>query len=285
MYCQNIKGKQPCNRTVKNMKIGSHVERGNVLSGATGRLSDVVQINLTAPQTWRAPSIKGDEEELLSSGLTIYVHAPYLVNPSSMNPEVRLKSIQCLKEQLTYVEKIGAKGLVVHGGHPTGTGSSKDAISNWLEVLKALDMPVNKILIENTAGGKEAVARKINTLTSFYQSLRDHGFEVGFCLDTCHAWAGGMEQSNLVENILKAVGKINLLHVNNSKDLFDSSRDRHENLNVGNMDPELIIQIVKEANVDCVVETPGGQDLQREDVRYIREKLDMSYRYKVVSKN
>jgi deoxyribonuclease-4 len=86
-----------------------------------------------------------------------------------------------------------------------------------------------------------------------------------------------MEQVNLVENILKAVGKINLVHVNNSKDLFDSSRDRHENLNAGSMNPELITQIVKDANVDCVVETPGGVALQKEDVKYIREKLDMPY--------
>jgi deoxyribonuclease-4 len=259
------------------MKIGSHVERGRIFEGARDRLSDVVQINLTAPQTWRSPSAKGDEEKLLTSGLSIYVHAPYLVNPSSMNPEVRLKSIRCLKEQLNYVERIGAKGLVVHGGHPTGSGSSKDAENNWLEVLTALDMPVNKILIENTAGGKEAVARKIPTLTSFFQSLRGNGFEVGFCLDTCHAWAGGMEQFDLVENIVKAVGKINLVHVNNSKDLFDSSRDRHENLNTGVMNPETIIQIVKDANIDCVVETPGGVELQKEDVRYLREKLEIPY--------
>ena len=259
------------------MKIGSHVERGRIFEGARDRLSDVVQINLTAPQTWRSPSDKGDEQKLLSSGLSIYVHAPYLVNPSSMNPEVRLKSIRCLKEQLNYVEKIGAKGLVVHGGHPTGSGSSKDAVNNWLEVLSALQMPVNKILIENTAGGKEAVARKITTLTSFYQSLRDNGFEVGFCLDTCHAWAGGMEQINLVENVLKAVGTINLLHVNNSKDLFDSSRDRHENLLKGSMEPESILNIVREANIDCVVETPGSVELQKEDVRYLRENLEIPY--------
>ena len=259
------------------MRIGSHVERGSISKGALLRESEVAQINTSAPQTWRKPSEKGDEESLKMGNLVIYVHAPYLVNPSSLNADVREKSVICLQEQINYANKIGAKGLVVHGGHPTGSGVYDDGLRNWLDVLSRLEFGGMRLIVENTAGGKEAVARKLHNIENFFSKVRSTGYDIGFCLDTCHSWAGGIDQKNMVRNLKDAVGEIDLLHLNNSKDDFNSSRDRHENILIGKINPEYLLEVIVEADTDTVVETPGGELAQREDVRYIRAELNKPF--------
>ena len=88
--------------------LGSHVERKDPLQGAVNRQADVVQIFLSPPQAWAAPKIRGDEHELLSAELPIFVHAPYLANPASANPAVREKTRRCLQEQTTAAAAVGA---------------------------------------------------------------------------------------------------------------------------------------------------------------------------------
>lgn len=250
------------------------MERANPILGASLRAADVIQINLTAPQTWRTPSVKPDEGGLAESEVPIWVHAPYLVNPASINPEQRTKSRLCMIEQVNAAARIGAKGLVVHGGHPTGDGTLKDGIAGWLEVLDGWT-PAVPICIENTAGGSAAVARHLDSIASLYEALRNAGHNCGFVLDTCHAHAGGLDPRNLVSTLLAATGRIDLLHLNDSKDLPGSGRDRHENLGKGNCDPEWLVEVVVAANTDTVVETPGGVEEQAADITWIRERLPL----------
>jgi deoxyribonuclease-4 len=81
----------------------------------------------------------------------------------------------------------------------------------------------------------------------------------------------------MVRNLKDAVGEIDLLHLNNSKDDFNSSRDRHENILIGKINPEYLLEVIVEADTDTVVETPGGELAQREDVRYIRAELNKPF--------
>ena len=98
------------------------------------------------------------------------------------------------------------------------------------------------------------------------------GFEfLGFCLDTCHAWAAGEPLVDAVDRILGITGRIDLVHCNDSKDGAGSGRDRHENLGQGQIDPEALAEIVKKAGAPVIVETPGGG--QKDDVAWVREVL------------
>jgi deoxyribonuclease-4 len=252
--------------------IGSHVERANPIKGALERGASVIQINLSAPQSWRAPVLRGDEEEIISSGLSVFVHAPYLVNPASINPLLREKSRVCLQQQTKAAAAVGAKGLVVHGGHPTGSGKIEDGIAGWLEVLEGWE-PEVPILIENTAGGSAAVARQIGALASLFDALRSAGHDAGFTLDTCHAHAGGMDPNDIIERCLSATGRLDLIHLNDSKDEFGSGRDRHENLGRGKIDPAWLIEVIKDSNVPVVVETPNGVMAMCEDVDWVRARI------------
>lgn len=254
------------------MLLGAHVDRGAALDQAAVVRADVVQIFLSGPRTWAAPKLRGDEDALLHSGLAIYVHAPYLVNPASLNKDVRRNSRQSIIDQAAAAARIGARGLVVHGGHPTGEGTVQDGIAGWVEVLSGLDLPV-KLLIENTAGGNAAVARRFDAFAMLYSKLVANGHNIGICLDTCHAHAGGEALVDACAKLQAFAGSIDLIHANDSKDPFGSGRDRHENLGRGACGLEAIRMVVAEAKCPAVVETPGGAELMRDDVAALRGTL------------
>ena len=80
------------------------------------------------------------------------------------------------------------------------------------------------------------------------------GFDiVGFCLDTCHAHAGGNALETIVEDVRKITGRIDLVHCNDSRDEFDSGADRHANFGAGRIDPDLLAAVVRDAGAPVVV--------------------------------
>lgn len=252
--------------------LGSHVPRRRPLAGAAARGAEVVQVNLSAPLNWLDPVEHGDEDELAASDLPIYVHAPYLVNPASIRPEQRERSGRCLQAQLLAARRIGARGVVVHGGHATGGGNLDDAIRGWREVLDALE-PACALLIENTAGGRAAPARTLDGLARLFAALRADGHRVGMVLDTCHAHAAGLELDGLVGRVTDAVGTIDLVHANDSLDEPGSGRDRHERLGRGRIAAAQLLGVVEEAGAPAVIETPGDAREQADDLAWLRRRL------------
>jgi deoxyribonuclease-4 len=111
------------------------------------------------------------------------------------------------------------------------------------------------VFIENTAGGSHAMARRIESIAKLWDRVGDFG--VGFCLDTCHAHAGGIDMGNLAETILGITGRIDLIHCNDSRDAADSGADRHANLGQGQIELDNIINCLKIANAPVILETPG----------------------------
>lgn len=255
--------------------LGSHVPRSDVLAEARARHADSVQVNISSPRSWAAPSVKGDEDELLNSDLRLIVHSPYLINPSSLNPDVRAKSRTALAQQLDAAALVGAEGLVVHAGHPTGSGTVQDAFDGWLETLSGWSSSL-PILIENTATGKASPGRDLQHWADLIRFLSDNTDHViGACFDTCHAHAGGIGDISF-EQVVQAVGPLGAVHLNDSRDEADSGRDRHENLNAGHMDPAYLRAFTIDAlsaNVPTLVETPGGAKEQGRDVLWLRESL------------
>jgi deoxyribonuclease-4 len=132
-----------------------------------------------------------------------------------------------------------------------------------------------QMLIENTAGGGNAMARRLDRIAGVWDALgaAEGGDRVGFCLDTCHAHAGGEELANLVERVRAITGRIDLVHANDSRDLFDSGADRHANFGSGNIDPADLLAVVREAGVPVVCETPGGVEGQAGDIDWLRKHL------------
>ena len=93
---------------------------------------------------------------------------------------------------------------------------------------------------------------------------------MGFCLDTCHAHAGGNDLADVVERIRSITGRIDLVHANDSRDDFDSGADRHTNFGSGLIDGNLLSEVVAAAAAPVVVETPGGAQGQSADIAWMR---------------
>jgi len=250
--------------------IGAHVNNKNPLEEARLRNADAIQMFASNPQSWKKPQPRADAEELRASSIPVYVHAPYLINVVSPNNRVRIPSPKILAQTVEAAEAFGAAAVVVHGGHVTDEGSSEDGPERWRKALEPLetDLP---ILIENTAGGEAAMARRVDDLARLWEEIGDLG--PGFCLDTCHFWAAGEELDGLVDRLMAATGRIDLVHCNDSRDPFDSRRDRHANLGTGEIPAELLLRVVREAGADVIVETPGGVEEQARDITWLRANL------------
>ena len=252
------------------MLIGAHVNNARPLQEAEFRRADLVQMFASNPQSWKKPLPRDDADELRASPLPIYVHAPYLVNLVSPNNRVRIPSRKILVETIEAAEAFGAAAVVVHGGHVTDEGLVEDGPDRWRKALEPLETTL-PILIENTAGGEGAVARRVEDIARLWEGVGDLG--IGFCLDTCHFWAAGEPLEDLVGRIFEATGRIDLVHCNDSRDPFDSRRDRHANLGEGEIPPDLLVEVVRGAGAPVVVETPGGPEEQARDIAWLRDRL------------
>ena len=113
------------------------------------------------------------------------------------------------------------------------------------------------------------MARTFDRLGRLWDAVGEFG--PGFCLDTCHAFAGGEDLVGIVERVLAITGRIDLVHANNSRDAFDSGADRHANYDSGTIAPELIVAACRDAGCDVIVETPM-EDIAT-DVAYLQKAL------------
>jgi deoxyribonuclease-4 len=256
------------------LRIGAHVDADDPLAAAADRDADAVQFFLTDPQSFKAPKPRPDVEALRATDVAVYVHAPYLVNVATLNNRIRIPSRKLLMQHAAAAAEFGARGLVVHGGHVDKGGDLTTGFDNWRKTFayaaESGGFPT-QVLIENTAGGDNACARRFDALGQLWDAIGD--YEVGFVLDTCHAHAGGEELLGIVDRVKTVTGRIDLVHLNDSKDPFDSGRDRHTNIGHGEIDPDLLVAVVRAAGAPVIVETPGGVAGQAADIAYLRERV------------
>lgn len=260
--------------------MGGHVDQLDPIAEARARGASLSQFFLGDPQGWKGPKVayEGGAEALRAdaeaAGIELYVHAPYVLNLASTNNRIRIPSRKLLQQTVTAAAEIGAKGVIVHGGHVTANDDPSVGFDNWRKAIDGLDAKV-PVLIENTAGGANAMARRLERIDQLWDAIdrSPNADKVGFCLDTCHAHAGGEELVGLVERVLAITGRIDLVHANDSRDGFDSGADRHTNFGNGLADPEGIAEVVRLSGAPVVVETPGGVEGQRADLDWLRERV------------
>jgi deoxyribonuclease IV len=250
--------------------IGIHLGREASLAGAAERGADCVQFFLGDPQGWKVPPPGEDAAELAASPLAVYVHAPYVINLASGNNRIRIPSRKLLAQTCEGAAAVGAAGVIVHGGHVTADDDRQEGFVRWRKALDQLESSV-PLLLENTAGGNHAIARRFDTLARLWERVGD--FDLGFCLDTCHAHAGGEELDGIVDRVKAITGRIDLVHANDSKDPAGSGRDRHENLGHGRIDLDTLVGVVQAAGAPVVCETPGGPGEHRADIELLRGRL------------
>ena len=255
------------------MRIGAHVrDDADPVGTATALGAEVVQLFVTDPQGWAEPTPHPRAEELRSADVDVVVHSSYVINVASLNNRLRIPSRKAVVAQAAAAAELGALGLVVHDGHVRAGEDVAQGVANWRTMFSrqadegGFGVPV---WVENTAGGDHAMARHLDAIARLWDAIGEFG--PGFVLDTCHAWAGGEDLTDVVERVRAITGRIDLVHLNSSRDGFDSGRDRHANLADGTIDPEQLTAVCAAAGAPVVLETPA--DGLAADLAHLRAAL------------
>ncbi len=181
------------------ISIGAHVAQDDPIAEARARDTTLVQFFLGDPQGYKGPEVRyrggaaGLRADAEAAGIDLYVHAPYIVNVATTNNRIRIPSRKLLQQHVDAAAEIGAKGLIVHGGHVNKGDDPAIGFDNWRKAVEATDLKL-PVLIENTAGGDNAMTRHLDRIEGVWEAISaaDGAEHIGFCLDTCHAWASGI---------------------------------------------------------------------------------------------
>lgn len=275
------------------MLIGAHVSPAGGLPKAIERGlerdCDAIQIFSQSPRAWK-PTNHSDEsvsefrEAREGSRIdAVLIHAVYLLNCASDDPELADKSRTGLINALTVGDRIGADAVVLHPGSAK-TGDPAAAIERAGRVIaEALDETDScQLHLENTAGAGGTLGRSFAELAKLLEACGGHP-RLGVCLDSCHLFASGYDVSTL-EGISATLDecdfeigldRLRSLHVNDSTTELGSNRDRHaapgEGL-IGRKGLELFLSEPRFEGLPTILEGPGtgGNEAELVDVKTIR---------------
>lgn len=258
--------------------IGSHVGYKKD-SGLVGSVKEALSYNANtfmfytgAPQnTKRLPidleKVKEADKLMKDNGIdrdNVIVHAPYIINLATDDLVKREFSCNFLKEEIERVETLGFHYLVLHPGSHVGAGvdAGIQNIANSLNKIIDKDTKV-VILLETMAGKGTEVGRSFEEIESIISKISQKE-NIGVCLDTCHINDAGYDLNDfdkVLDLFDKVIGldKLKCIHVNDSKNMIGSHKDRHENIGLGYIGFDNLIDIIYNKrldNIPKILETP-----------------------------
>jgi deoxyribonuclease-4 len=262
------------------MLIGAHVSPAGGLDKAVERGvekgCEAIQIFNQSPRMWR-PTAYGDDDFAAfrkamkpSPVKAVLIHAVYLVNSASEDPEIRDKSRASLIQSLRVGAGIGAAGVVLHPGSAK-QGDVAQAIKRAGKVIKEALSETDRcpLHLEDTAGAGGTLGRSFEELTELI-SAAGGGKRLGVCLDSCHLLASGYDirtaagLTEAMDEFDRVVGMTRLgsLHLNDSQTPLGSNRDRHANIGTGELGERGCGAYLSEPRFDklpLVIETQGPE--------------------------
>lgn len=238
------------------LKIGAHVSIAGGIDKAPARAREMggnsLQIFSSSPQRWKGPDrddeIERFKEEVKKNDIEeVFIHAKYLISLGNKKKSIRGKSIRSLKQDLILADKIGARGVIFHP-----RGEFERMMDSIKEVVESSP---STLIVENTAQSDIEETAKI------FQ-----GVDLGFCLDTAHAFEAGHDISTpdgvelLISQVDKGIGLENLLvvHINDSLTKMGSHHDRHADIGQGEIGQDSFRTLMKKLkNLPFILEVPG----------------------------
>ncbi len=206
----------------------------------------------------------------------VIVHAPYIINMA--NKTNFDFNVNFLNEELKRVKELGITKIVIHPGSHIGQGI-EEGIKNIIDVLNKCEDLGIEIMLETMAGKGSEVGSNFNELKQIIDGVNK---KLYVCLDTCHLNDAGYDVSNfdkVLDEFDKIIGLdyIKCIHINDSKNIIGSRKDRHENIGYGTIGFDNMINIIyndKLKDVPKILETPYINDLPpyKEEIESILNK-------------
>jgi deoxyribonuclease-4 len=263
------------------MLIGAHVSPAGGPAKALERGDErgcrSIQIFNQSPRQWKPHSYSDDQlaeyrEAIEGSGVdAVLIHAVYLLNPASDDPDIREKSLASLTTSLRVGDALGAAGVVLHPGSAL-KGEVDPAIERAGEVVKEAlaESGSCELHLEDTAGAGGTLGRTFEELAKLLRAC-GRSKRLGVCLDSCHLLASGYDVrtiegvDEMLERFDAEVGleKLRSLHLNDSLQPLGSNRDRHAPVGKGEMGEDgcaAFLSAPAFENLPCILETPGDDD-------------------------
>jgi deoxyribonuclease-4 len=260
------------------MLIGAHVSPAGGLPKAIERGTErgcrSIQIFNQSPRMWK-PTVYRDEDvaafreaKAASPIDAVLIHAVYLLNCASEDPEIRAKTLESLTNSLRVGAAIGAAGVVLHPGSAK-TGDVDKALARAGDAIgEALaESEGCQLHLENTAGAGGTLGRSFEELARLLEGA-GASERLGVCLDSCHLFASGYDirTAKSVSGVLREAtrklgrGRVRSLHLNDSQTPLGSNRDRHANIGTGDLGEDGCAAFLSAPGLQrlaCVLETPG----------------------------
>lgn len=261
------------------MFIGSHVSfdskeqllksvkesisyNANTFMFYTGAPQNTKRSPINDELTYRAYELMKDNNFRLDK---IICHAPYIVNlANDIDPSKYDFSINFLKQELSRLEELGIKYLVLHPGSSVGIDRNKALynIANGINKILENNTSVT-ILLETMAGKGTECGVNIDELKNIIDLIL-YKDNIGVCIDTCHLNDSGVDISRFDEYLdtfdsIIGIDKIKCVHVNDSKNEISSHKDRHENIGYGTIGFENLIKVIyneRLKDIPKILETP-----------------------------
>ena len=260
------------------MKLGVHVSIAGSIDLSIDRARsldlDTFQIFTRNPRGWKFSDFKESnivnfKNKILSENIsTVVCHMPYLPNLSSPKEDVYNMSINALSSELERCNTLGIEYVVTHIGSHLGTGLEKglDRVVKACNTALSNSSNNTMIILENTAGTKNNVGSKFDELKYIFDNVNDKS-RIGFCFDTCHAFAAGYDLSTS-KSVIDTLNKfdqiiglkyLKVVHLNDSKGELGNGLDRHQHIGRGFIGESGFRELLKNSTIKqlpLILETP-----------------------------
>jgi len=282
------------------MLLGCHLSIGKGFTGAIEAAEDLgintLQIFSHNASSWKMKTITKEAASSFQARLktseveVVVIHTMYLLNPASPDEVLFERSVAALEQEVKRAGILGIDRIVTHlGAHKeTGTEAGIARIITALDRVLSSDSvrryPHVHVLLEDTAGAGTTMGTTFSELGAIIGSLLDAS-RVGICLDTCHAFAAGYELrtfeglAETLETLDREVGlgRLKVIHLNDSKYPLGSRHDRHAHIGHGEIGMEgfsLIVNHKALRDLPFILETPkkfdGQADADRINLDLVR---------------
>ncbi len=262
------------------MLIGAHVSPAGGLPKAiergTALGAQAIQIFNQSPRMWKPTTYRDEDVAAFRAAMAasaidaVLIHAVYLLNCASEDPEIRAKTLTSLTHSLRVGAAIGATGVVLHPGSAK-QGHAGEAITRAGVVIREAlaDSEGCQLHLENTAGAGGTLGRSFAELSGLLEAAGGDD-RLGVCLDSCHLLASGYDirtaagLTATLDEFDETIGAARLrsLHLNDSQTPLGSNRDRHADIGAGELGERGCGAFLSEPRFDdkaCVLETPGPE--------------------------
>lgn len=211
----------------------------------------------------------------------ILAHAPYTLNGCSADENTRKFATEMMADDLVRMEYLPNNLYNFHPGSHVKQGVDV-GIDYIVEMLNKVLKPeqTTTVLLETMAGKGTEIGRSFEEIAKIIDrvELNDH---LGVCLDTCHVYDAGYDILNNLDNVLEEFDKIigldrlKAIHLNDSKNPFNSHKDRHEKIGEGSLGLEGISKIInhpKLRHLPFFLETPNELDGYKAEIELLRKQ-------------